>query len=388
MLTFGSRGLKKKASGDLEDDGCLSPTGTGPGEYLSIDYLSPPLPGTLSRSVTPEPLSPGLDRGFMSDSNMDDYSSDEDEEFMHIPPTQSTYKAKKLDIPPPPDPEVLRTHLREALALTKRTWELTPLRGESVEPQQHATRQRRNTLGGVDVVELATSAVRAAKAYYYTTDITRVGAKSEKTLREDFITILDALKRMSQVREVFNDRKVTVEERAEVIGWITSVEDCLLKEESSIGEIRRKCREWSEGDWTGREMERNHAFLSFFDPSPTPLPAPPKDDSYPNDFLKELQNGLRLILIHNSIVKGSKRPFGKIPRYHTEFGKPYRMAENLRFWRKAVDIRWDVKIGEWGDVFEIVNGTEQGWRGLEKDINTWCEMILAEAKREWGEAEA
>lgn len=345
------------------------------------------MPGSLSGRSTPEPLSPGLDRGFLSDSNLDDYPSDEDEDFMHIPPTTSTYNPKRSNLPPPPDPEVLRGHLREALAITKRAWEQAPITGEAVDPEAKSSGLE---LSGIDVVELATSAVRAAKAYYYTTDITRVGAKSEKALREDFIAILDALKRMSHLREDLeeNDGSVTAEEKAQVVSWISSVEDCLAQEESSIGEIRRKCREWSEGDWTGREMERNHAFLSFFDPSPTPLPAPPKDETYPNEFLKELQNGLRLILIHNSIVKGSKRPFGRIPRYHTEFGKPYRTAENIRFWRKAVELRWEVKVGEWGDVFEVVNGTEQGWRGLERDINRWCETILAEARREWGEAEA
>lgn len=101
----------------------------------------------------------------------------------------------------------------------------------------------------------------------------------------------------------------------------------------------------------------------------------------PTPFLSALRSGLRLILIHNAVVRRSKRPFGQIPSYHTEFTKPYRSAENLRYWKKAAEIRWEVRLKF--DVLAVVNGTDEGWRAFDKDIRTWCEKVLEEIRRDW-----
>ena len=57
-----------------------------------------------------------------------------------------------------------------------------------------------------------------------------------------------------------------------------------------------------------------------------------------------LQNGLRLVYLHNSLVRKSRRHFEEIKQYHTDTAKPYRCADNLRYWVKAAELRWDIKL--------------------------------------------
>ena len=126
-------------------------------------------------------------------------------------------------------------------------------------------------------------------------------------------------------------------------------------------------------------------FMSYFDSPTDKLPEPEEiteDTNLPTPLLKALQTGLHLILIHNNVVRRSKRPFGQIPQYHTEFSKPYRLAENLRYWKKAAELRWEVKLQF--DVMAVVNGTSQdAWRGFSKAVELWCETVLREVRADW-----
>lgn len=103
--------------------------------------------------------------------------------------------------------------------------------------------------------------------------------------------------------------------------------------------------------------------------------------SLPTPFLAALQTGLRLIVIHNAVVRRSKRPFGQIPTYHTEFSKPYRLAENLRYWKKAAEIRFELRLKF--DVMAVVCGTTDGWHSFERDIGIWCKRVLEEVQKDW-----
>lgn len=124
--------------------------------------------------------------------------------------------------------------------------------------------------------------------------------------------------------------------------------------------------------------------MAYFDSSETPLPrhTPIETaDSLPTPFLAALQTGLRLILIHNAVVRRSKRPFGQIPTFHTEFNKPYRLADNLRYWKKAAEIRFELRLKF--EVMAVVNGTDEGWRAFERDIGLWCKCVLNEVRIDW-----
>jgi hypothetical protein len=174
------------------------------------------------------------------------------------------------------------------------------------------------------------------------------------------------------------------EERDVVIAWIDGCEGLLVEEERREKEEveQRRKWEWTTGDWSGPEREL--LFLKCFDPEPNMLPQwdiLTESTPLPTPFLKEMQTGLRLITLHNSIVRSSHRTFGQIPVFHTDTQKPYRAAENLRFWIKAAELRWEVFLKV--DVMGVVYGTdEKAWRDFDEAIKIWCCKLRQEMSGE------
>ncbi|KAI5797945.1 hypothetical protein DFH27DRAFT_95359 [Peziza echinospora] len=364
---------------DGKGGGLKRKKGTGEQNRLSVDTTLEDSTYSSMRS-SPDFLAPfDPDQAFFSESPSEDF--DFDESFM-LPPTTSTYNLQTKSLPPTPNAEELRRQLREALTITRRAWKQCIPEQTGQGSDAGELPQGVYDLHHTELTDLATSAVRAARGYYYTTDISLLSSKDEKTLREEFLFILDVLKRMTQRNF---EGGVKVEERDYVIGWIKGVEISLDEEERDIAEMKRLGRQWLEGDWSGRHAHRNHLFMSYFDSSPEKLPEPEQVQEstiLPTALLRFLQSGLHLILIHNNVVRRSKRPFGQIPSYHTEFSKPYRMAENLRYWKKAAELRWEVKLVF--DVTGVVNGTsEQVWRDFNTAVELWCEVVLKEVRSDW-----
>jgi hypothetical protein len=94
-------------------------------------------------------------------------------------------------------------------------------------------------------------------------------------------------------------------------------------------------------------------------------------------FWEEMRTGKVLVQLHNAVVARSKRPFGAIPVWHTDTAKPYRCAENLRFWIKAAELRWEVLLEV--DVRGVVAGTEEEkWRGFERGVWEWVGRVRGE----------
>jgi hypothetical protein len=87
--------------------------------------------------------------------------------------------------------------------------------------------------------------------------------------------------------------------------------------------------------------------------------------------------------MHNAAVRRSKKQFGHITSHHSDVAKPYRRAENLRFWIKAAEIRWEVKLSV--DVMAIVNSSAepQVWRYFEDAIFCWSRTLREEVTRDW-----
>ena len=173
---------------------------------------------------------------------MEDYDFDDS---IMLPPTMSTYNPHTRQLPPSPDADMLRKRLRESLASTKKAWLAT---GEV--PKDIQGYEGFQELQGTELCELGTAAIRAAKTYYYTTDISLLSKKDDRTLRDEFMTVLDLMKRMTQRKF---DGGVRAEEREVLLGWISGVEDALDDEERTILELRRKGRDWLDGSWEGRE---------------------------------------------------------------------------------------------------------------------------------------
>jgi hypothetical protein len=125
-------------------------------------------------------------------------------------------------------------------------------------------------------------------------------------------------------------------------------------------------------------------FLRSFDNGPDTLPewTEPTDGALPTPFFLALQNGLRLVHLHNTLVRKSRRQFEEIKQYHTDTAKPYRCADNLRFWIKAAELRWDIKLDV--DVMGIVHGDDDAaWKKLDAALLKWCQGVREEITSEW-----
>ncbi|KAK6436414.1 hypothetical protein LTR95_007398 [Oleoguttula sp. CCFEE 5521] len=266
-----------------------------------------------------------------------------------LPPTVSTYKLKPSYTEPLPDMPVLRRELKEALQDACKVLE---------ESQKHNTESASgddndgfHEIQGLHVLDLLTLAIRAAKNYYTAhSDHAKLYAiKSEKDLR---------------IHNIFYCvEKIEQREVAERDTW-----------------------PWRDGDWTGKEQEREWLFLKSFNETghtlPTWLERPAcGNDSIsvtPSDFLLALQDGQFLIQLHNTFVARSKRKFGQIKSWHTDVAKPYRRAENLRYWLKAAELRFDVRVSM--PVLDVVNG--KAWDAFDDAILKWSQGIRETLMRE------
>lgn len=335
----------------------------------------------------------------------DDYFSGEDDDSDHphmLPPTVSTYNHREKPIPHPPMLEDLKEDLQKALSDAAKVLEEAkqsptspPASPKSPNSTQDPTipstpktssNQGWYELQGMHILDIITLAIRAAKMYYTAHDApTRLSAiKSERKIRAELLSVMDVLKRMATRNFASGMR---VEEREIMENWVLGVFDMLDKEREMEEAEKAEVRTWSwlgaEG-WEGREIEREYAFLQSMDPDASTLPeftsidTVSNDEDLPTPFLKDLRTGLRLVKFHNAVVRKSKRPFGAIDKWHTDFGKPYRSAENLRFWIKAAELRWEVVLKV--DVMGVVGdmGSREAWKGFEAAVWKWCRTVREE----------
>ena len=355
-------------------------------------------PGGTERSMSETDLdapgSPGVTTdGFMeqfgegiSESPLDETASMswDDAEPM-LPPTVSTYKNNPVYVPPPPDMTVLRRELRESLQdASKHLQELeaglaTPVVSES--PDQ----SKWHEIQGLNLLDVTTLAIRAAKNYYTAHDEPQrlYALKSERTIRAELYEVLEVLKRMA-IRNFENGAQP--HEIAQLKAWVSDITTLLDTEEKNEAQEleERETWSWREGNWAGKERERELLFLRSFDSGLDMLPewTDYTGADSPTPFLAALQNGLRLIYLHNTLVQKSKRHFEEIKQYHTDTAKPYRCADNLRYWVKAAELRWDIKLDV--DVMGVVQGKDTAaWAKFDSALLKWCQGVREEITAEW-----
>jgi len=328
-------------------------------------------------------------------------------EPLMLPPTVSTYSHRVQYIPPPPDSETLRQDLKATLRDAKKAL-------QDVQEQERDTLDRRKEepfkessgipseakittafsqssgwyeIQGVHILDVVTLAIRAAKIYYTAHEEPQrlYSIKSERQIRQELYTVLDMLKRMAG-RNFAGGMK---DEELNVIKqWVDGIEAFLEKEEA-VEELEKKTRdswEWLEGTWQGRERERERLFLCSFLPGETLPEWAPIDvsDQQPTSFLEALRTGLALVHLHNALLKKSKRQFGDIRVFHTDTAKPYRCAENLRYWIKAAEIRWETKLKV--NVSAVVSGKGEAWSDFDTAILQWSKAVREELTKEWNQA--
>lgn len=312
-----------------------------------------------------------------------------------LPPTVSTYHHKEKVVPKPPTIDELKADLEASLTDANKAIKEVQERkaGTFVEapgapklpnmPDENT--QQWYELQGMQILDVTTLAIRAAKMYYTAHELPdRLDAiKSEKQVRADLLAVMEVLKQQASrnFKGGMKDEEVKV-----ISGWIDSVWG-ILKREAEIEaaeQAERASWTWLEGDWTGRERERERAFLVSMDPEAEPLPPwmPVADAAeVPPPFLKEMQDGLRLVKLHNAVLKKSRRRFGAIPTFHTDVQKPYRRADNLRYWVKAAELRFEIFLSL--DVMSIVNNTgPQAWENFETAILNWSKHVRQEITKE------
>ncbi|MCJ1376792.1 hypothetical protein MMC20_008037 [Loxospora ochrophaea] len=321
------------------------------------------------------------------------------EDSMMLPPTVSTYSHRDQYIPPPPDAKTLRTNLKKALGdAEKALFEVgehdhSPLNSslrqgrleDEHEPRDQDEMHGWYQIQGMHILDVFTLAIRAAKIYYTTHEHPQrlAGIKSERRIREELLGVLDVLKRMA-TRNFAGG--VRTEELQTMRNWLRSVTS-LLEQEQDIERQEARDRSswtWLEGTWDDSDREREHLFMqTFLTDEALPLWTAPSDVSpLPTPFLEALRNGLLLVRLHNAVLKKSKRQFGEIKAFHEDTLKPYRCADNLRYWVKAAEIRWETKIRI--DVMGVVYGVnEEAWKSFDAAILTWCKAVREEITREW-----
>lgn len=338
-----------------------------------------------------------LGEGFV-ESPLDETASMswEDNEPMMLPPTVSTYKNNPVYVPPPPDMTVLRRELRESLEeAMKHLRELEKgfggAQADGTVTANGNTEQGSNRASGwyqvqgLNLLDVTTLAIRAAKNYYTAhEDPQRLySIKSERTIRKELYQVLEVLKR-SAIRNFANG--VQPYEVSQLKEWVVEIGTLLdTEEDKERQELEERERwSWREGDWTGRERERELLFLRSFDTDADALPdwTNASEAELPTPFHLALQNGLRLVHLHNHLVRKSRRQFEEIKHYHTDTAKPYRCADNLRFWIKAAELRWDIKLDV--DVMGVVHSTDgAAWKKLDVALLKWCQGVREEITSEW-----
>lgn len=329
------------------------------------------------------------------------------EEPLMLPPTVSTYSHKVQYLPPPPDPETLRQDLKIALHDAKKALkdvqdqdrrEIDSRKqdnvgsnsaGEDIEhkiPSAFSQSSGWYEIQGVHILDVVTLAIRAAKIYYTShEDPQRLySIKSERHLRQELYGVLDVLKRMVSRNFAGGMRE---DELRVIKHWVEGI-DAFLAREMEIEEQEKKTRdswEWLEGSWEGRERQRERLFLcSFLSEGTLPEWTPAEADSQTcTPFLETLRTGLTLVHLHNALLKKSKRQFGDIKTFHTDLAKPYRCAENLRYWIKATEIRWETKLKV--NVSGVVNNKSEAWADFDAAVLQWSKTVREELTKEWRE---
>ncbi|ORX94431.1 hypothetical protein BCR34DRAFT_608277 [Clohesyomyces aquaticus] len=324
----------------------------------------------------------------------------DDNEPLMLPPTVSTYKNTPVYVPPPPDMTILRRELRESLdeamkhlhvleqgfTKTDTNADATDVSASTAAAQNPSDSQGWFEIQGLNLLDVTTLAIRAAKNYYTAHENAQrlYTIKSEREIRSELYQVLDVLKRLAARNFASGVQQYEV---TNIKDWVLGIGKLLDTEEAKerLEQEERESWSWREGDWTGKEREREWMFLKSFDPDPEPLPSwtAPTDGQLPTPFLEALQNGLRLVHLHNALVKKSRRQFEEIKQYHTDTAKPYRCAENLRYWAKAAELRWDIKLDV--DVMGVVHNEEAAWTKFDAALMKWCQGVREEIIREWME---
>ena len=345
----------------------------------------------------------------------DDYFSDDldDEDSNMLPPTTSTYNHREKPVAKPPSIAELRSDLAASLDVAEQTLheaktaKMPPGLTINIESadQPQASNARRPSIPsagwyeiqGLNILDVMTLAIRAAKIYYTSHDRPdRLDAiKSERHLRGELLSVMDILKRMATRGFAGGMRD---DEFRTMNRWIAGLHAMLAAEDAMESEEIAERSSWAwlkPGGWEGRGYEREEAFIRSMLTGPDPIENMPSiptwtpidrsqpliSQTLPTPFLAALSNGQRLVQLHNCAVRKSRRRFGAIPTFYADTQKPYRAADNLRYWLKAAELRWEVLLK--ADPLGLqYNTAPELWLDFEDAVLQWCRKVRREIASE------
>jgi hypothetical protein len=316
-------------------------------------------------------------------------AAQEDGHDVMLPPTVSTYSHKPIYVPPPPDQKTLKKDLVDALENALHALEACD---RDLGPGETST-QGFHEIQGLHILDTTTLAIRAARIYYTShPNATRLNSiRSDQQIRKDLYGVMDVLKKVAGRNFAGGLHEG---ERLAILIWVSEV-GMMIDQEAKMEEAEKNEREnwhWMDNSrWDGKEIDREISFLEFLsDKSSSILEAPSTQDSTPatSDFFQTLADGRKLCQMHNTAVQRSKKQFGQIKVWHEDVAKPYRRADNLRYWLKAAEIRWEIKLKL--DVMKLVSATEHSdIQGTFQDVVLqWSREVREELSKDWnGEEE-
>lgn len=310
----------------------------------------------------------------------------EDGEDIMLPPTVSTYRSGTQYVPPPPSQQTLKRELVETLENALHALEASEQTSQSDETPTQGFYE----LEGLQILDTTTLAIRAARQYYthHPNPQRLASIKPDAEIRKQLYQVLEVLKKLASRNFAGGLRE---DERLTILVWVSDVGMIIDKEAKFEENERRKRRQWQwidDSNWIGDANGRRQDFLGFLLQETDVT----DEDLYPelddDNFWLTLIDGKKLIKMHNAAVKKSKRQFGYIEKCHDDVNKPYRRAENIRYWLKAAELRFEVK-GLKLDVLATVNansGNESSKSALNAFKDTvfrWLDGARADLTKDW-----
>lgn len=308
-------------------------------------------------------------------------AAQEDGQEVMLPPNVSTYRHRSTDVAPPPDQKLMKHELVEALENALQAVESCD--GNLTDDPDEGT-QGFHEIQGLHILDTTTLAIRAARLYYtlHPNPQRLNSIKSDQELRKDLHEVLDVLKKCTSRNFEGGFRE---DERLAILVWVSDV-GMMIDREAKLEEAdKHERRDWHWMDdrkWTSREGERDVNFLLFLLNGECESSLRSLRDEYPN-FFRNLADGKDLISMHNAAVKRSKRQFHYINICHNDTNKPYRRADNIRYWLKAAELRWELKLKL--DVMAVANQQEDPtvWSSFEGVVREWSRGVRAELTKDW-----
>lgn len=312
----------------------------------------------------------------------------EDGDEIMLPPTVSTYRNGTQYVPPPPSQQALKRELVDSLENALHAIEAS----EDTQKSAETPTQGFYELEGLQILDTTTLAIRAAKQYYtqHANPKRLNSIKPDQELRKELYDVLEVLKKAAN-RNFAGGWKE--EERLTILVWVSDVGMMIDKEAKLEEKERRQRKQWQwvdDSNWLNDDRGRTLDFLSFL-LTETDTPIEETYTALQHKFWHTLIDGKKLIALHNAAVRRSKRQFGYVEKCHDDVNKPYRRAENIRYWLKAAELRFEVKFTRRLDVLSTVNAKPEETQTLnnfEDVVMEWARGVRKDLTKDWnGEEE-